>query len=618
MPLRCPDSEGRLCLLLLTAFLQHSITPNMTRSRPSYPAHVLFSLSLLISVAEWAAAGYAWWSAASTLGYSVDFRPLVDPGPSSNVYWASQFYVDRENGGGYFGLQSPREEGNGGLFLWSIWAATGYSADGSPGTYCGTFEEDGTGYTCRFRYAWNRGFTYRFNMSYLGNGWRRLVVSELETGFSFNLGRIRFDGVITGGVNWVEYFDWNDRDFDWNGAPASKLVWTNLLTKSSAGLSKPTFSSTDPDMLISPDGRVATSINYPMRSTQLPLRNRGTGRCLAVKGTVPCPPLISWVSPSRDELWTLTNSSAKVPTQIRAYSTCLTASTSTPPIISFPSPCGSNAWSQTPSSSWLVNLTSGTIRPLSSPTLCLTSTKTTLTLIKCDGSVSQSWMSWDRYAQPAVWSIGPAKARAGFPLIFKAILSRPSNVAITASVRTNGTGGRWSLDNATFTSLGSSVVLPRLRTTVFLSFPTRSDASYSAILLSLPGAMTIGQISPSVIKWTLSNPSVPASSAYMIWKLELNAPAPSDTWTCLTSDTTSSPHVSGFWNDRDQVSLDGRTWGWDVYYGNCVIVPTGSRSLFVRLAIQAGAIPGETVRMSVTESGAGIAKGPYTATGKLV
>lgn len=319
-------------------------------------------------------AGYAWFSAPSgTDSYSVVFNPQIDPGPASNVYWASQFYTTRD--GGYFGLQTTRQDGNRGLFLWSVWSATSYVADGSSGSFCSPFEEDGTGYTCRIWHSWTQGFKYRFNMSNLGNAWHRLVVTELETGLALNLGKIQFDGTITGGVNWVEYFDWNDRSYDWNGAPLSKLAWSDLKTYSASGGSlpyRPKFSSEDKDMIISGDGLTALSYANTMRSTEVAVRNQKTGRCLAVGGTAPCPPLVSWTPPSRDHLWTLTNNSASVPTQIRSYSSCLFAAPNE--AVTFNSPCGSNASSPATGSAWLADIQlsgKGSIRSVAVAGKCL-------------------------------------------------------------------------------------------------------------------------------------------------------------------------------------------------------------------------------------------------------
>ncbi|EMH4163136.1 hypothetical protein RJ498_002401 [Pluralibacter gergoviae] len=79
---------------------------------------------------------------------SVDYAiaPDVDPGHAANVYWFLQFSLVGTSNAAYTGMQS-----NGGperTFLFSAWGTT-ESRAGSKGSYCQSFEESGSGRTCR-------------------------------------------------------------------------------------------------------------------------------------------------------------------------------------------------------------------------------------------------------------------------------------------------------------------------------------------------------------------------------------------------------------------------------------------------------------------------------------
>ncbi|MFC9245648.1 ricin-type beta-trefoil lectin domain protein [Streptomyces sp. NPDC057136] len=141
-----------------------------------------------------------------TFGTTVE----ADPG-RGNVFWSHQFGFT-SGVGGYIGQQRWRS--GTGMFLFSLWDSTA-ARPGSPGTYCQTFQETGTGYTCRFEQAFAAGHRYTFRISPGSeDGWYQATISDVTAGTSFVLGSLQVGSsarVNTGGmVDWVEYFDWNN------------------------------------------------------------------------------------------------------------------------------------------------------------------------------------------------------------------------------------------------------------------------------------------------------------------------------------------------------------------------------------------------------------------------
>jgi hypothetical protein len=132
-----------------------------------------------------------------------------DPG-RGNVFWSNQFGFS--NGvGGYLGMQRHRD--GGGMFLFSLWDATGGTPGGS-GTYCQTFSEGGSGYTCRLDRAFVAGHHYTYRIAPGASGWYTATIADVTAGTSFVLGSLQVGAgatIDTGGmVDWVEYFDWNN------------------------------------------------------------------------------------------------------------------------------------------------------------------------------------------------------------------------------------------------------------------------------------------------------------------------------------------------------------------------------------------------------------------------
>ncbi|MFE5044866.1 ricin-type beta-trefoil lectin domain protein [Streptomyces sp. NPDC056637] len=146
----------------------------------------------------------------------------ADPG-RGNVYWAHQF--DFTNSvGGYVGQQRWRT--GTGMFLFSLWGSTAAKA-GSAGTYCQTFDESGTGYTCRYNEAFTAGHHYTYRVSPdTTDGWYKVTISDVTAGTSFVLGSLQVGSgarISTGGmVDWVEYFDWNSNSATCEDEPYSR------------------------------------------------------------------------------------------------------------------------------------------------------------------------------------------------------------------------------------------------------------------------------------------------------------------------------------------------------------------------------------------------------------
>ncbi|MGW2892825.1 ricin-type beta-trefoil lectin domain protein [Streptomyces griseoruber] len=134
---------------------------------------------------------------------------LSDPG-RGNVFWAHQFGLSN-NTTGYIGMQRHRDDAC--MYLFSIWGATAAKA-GDSGTYCQTFEEGGTGYTCRLNAAFPAGHTIQSTIASTGSGWYRVTVRDTTAGTSFVLGSVQVGSGATinttGMVDWTEYFDWSN------------------------------------------------------------------------------------------------------------------------------------------------------------------------------------------------------------------------------------------------------------------------------------------------------------------------------------------------------------------------------------------------------------------------
>ncbi|MGO1001870.1 ricin-type beta-trefoil lectin domain protein [Lysobacter sp. CA196] len=175
---------------------------------------------------------------------SVDFGITVetDPGARANVYWSNQFNLVGASGAAYTGMQ--RVGGQGGLFLFSVWNGTEAKV-GSSGSYCITFQEDGTGKSCRMKFDWKPGHTYQFHVAHEGDRWFGVTVNDLTAATSFKLGSIRTASTqvsASGMVNWVEYFEWGSGDSNCFNQPYTKSEF--LLPVGNGGARVASVSST--------------------------------------------------------------------------------------------------------------------------------------------------------------------------------------------------------------------------------------------------------------------------------------------------------------------------------------------------------------------------------------
>ncbi|MEV3856357.1 ricin-type beta-trefoil lectin domain protein [Streptomyces sp. NPDC050095] len=166
---------------------------------------------------------YAFPSGTSALS-EVTFGTTVEADPGrGNVYWAHQFGFT--NGvGGYIGQQRWRT--GTGMFLFSLWDSTA-ARPGSSGTYCQTFDETGSGYTCRFNQAFAAGHHYTFRIAPdTDAGWYRATITDATAGTSFVLGSLQVGAgaqvSASGMVDWVEYFDWNNNAATCEDEPYSR------------------------------------------------------------------------------------------------------------------------------------------------------------------------------------------------------------------------------------------------------------------------------------------------------------------------------------------------------------------------------------------------------------
>lgn len=207
---------------------------------------------------------------------------------------------------------------------------------------------------------------------------------------------------------------------------------------------------------------------------------------------------------------------------------------------------------------------------------------------------------------------------AGKKLIFNPTISRPFAKAVNVRLGYNRIGAQFSEDGGAYTKLAKPVASLRAgRTSFFVAFDTNASSAYSTMKFSANGALALGTINPTVVRWSVAN-TTGARGKNMVFRFTLNAPAPVDTWTCITTDNSAAPHVANFYNDASQASLDGSTWNLVVYYGNCVVVPAKATSLFIRLAVASNSVVGETVKLTATEGATGIFAGPYLAVGRVM
>ncbi len=150
---------------------------------------------------------YTHWQQPKDDLFSLEHNVTVesDPGPNAAYFYSHQIgFVG--GSGAYIGIQNTP---SGKQVIFSIWDALGATSGGGA-TWCQTFGGEGVGYSCRLKYEWVAGRTYRLRVWNLGNhewgGWIR----DNTTGVEIFLGKIRvpasWRGLSGYSVMWTEYF----------------------------------------------------------------------------------------------------------------------------------------------------------------------------------------------------------------------------------------------------------------------------------------------------------------------------------------------------------------------------------------------------------------------------
>lgn len=142
-----------------------------------------------------------------------------DPRPSRGqvsqaYFYAYQFGFWAVSTGGYIGIQT---DFGGKRAVFSLWNSLGCYPSPEPGATCGSFNEDGTGYSVSIPYNWQAGHIYelivRPHWTYQApdGHWTMMwgEIKDQSTGATKVIGELKvpFWGLIDrGGVNWVEYY----------------------------------------------------------------------------------------------------------------------------------------------------------------------------------------------------------------------------------------------------------------------------------------------------------------------------------------------------------------------------------------------------------------------------
>lgn len=153
---------------------------------------------------------YVYWkfdgaTALSDVAYPVTVTR--DPGYGSKVYWSNQIWFS--NGiGAYAGMQTNADTRR--LFLFSAWDVT--EAVPGPGSFCESFDHEGSGVSCKRWGDWKEGDTHEFHYIAEGNGWWGVTVTNLADDTSLKLGSIKVgsDTMRPDSLSWTEYYRWND------------------------------------------------------------------------------------------------------------------------------------------------------------------------------------------------------------------------------------------------------------------------------------------------------------------------------------------------------------------------------------------------------------------------
>ena len=150
---------------------------------------------------------YSDWALPAGEYYNVDINVTVevDPGADKPFFFTHQFGIAGGNGG-YIGLQ---DNPTGKMVIFSIWDSWGATA-GSAGSWCQTFGGEGVGHSCRIKYNWVAGRSYRLRVWNLGGGKFGGWVRDNSTGVETMLGTISGPGawraLNANSVSWIEYY----------------------------------------------------------------------------------------------------------------------------------------------------------------------------------------------------------------------------------------------------------------------------------------------------------------------------------------------------------------------------------------------------------------------------
>ena len=157
---------------------------------------------------------YSWNSPILPDGhYNSDINLTINEAPTteSYYYWSKTFYF-KDGEVGYIGLQTNGWMWNQGwvgkMAIFSIWNAI----DSQPGEHamCGKFDGEGEGLSCRMKYNWQVGHTYRLRVWKVDTSWWAAFIMDITTGKENYLGKIKvsssWKGLTNNFVLFSEYF----------------------------------------------------------------------------------------------------------------------------------------------------------------------------------------------------------------------------------------------------------------------------------------------------------------------------------------------------------------------------------------------------------------------------
>ncbi|MDH6574467.1 ricin-type beta-trefoil lectin domain protein [Kitasatospora sp. MAP5-34] len=331
---------------------------------------------------------YAFPSGTSALS-KVSFDTLVESDPGQgNVFWSHQFAFTNSVSG-YIGMQRHRTDP--GMFLISLWNATA-AKPGDSGTYCQTFTEGGSGYTCRLDSGFTAGHNYLYDLTPASDGWYQAKVTDTTAGTSFVLGTLQVGSgaqiSASGMTDWVEYFDWNYDaancgDEPYSVAAFSAPTGTDASTgaRVAASVSSTRLSSTcSAQGSVTTDNEVTTHSDAIGNSSSGPITGTG-GKCVDISGANGMP-LQLWTCGqwSDSQNWVVANDGT-----IHALFECMTVNGTAVQL----STCNGSAGQK-----W--QLTAGTlVNPNTNKCLDTTGASsadgTKLNVQDCNGGASQQW-----------------------------------------------------------------------------------------------------------------------------------------------------------------------------------------------------------------------------------